>query len=222
LPPRPVCLCPRTRPKRGAFGANVLVVNAAAIPARSAQKLVSLLKARPGQLNFGAGGAGTTSSLAAVMLQSLAKVDFLIVQYKGAGPALTDLLGGHVQIGNYAMPIVLPHIKSGRLRALRVATPRCSVLMPEMPTIAKSGVPGFEVRTWYAVLSSRGTPAAIVKALNAKLRKIIEDDEIQKLTAAQGLESFLAPPEEFEKFIKSEISTWTKLGADFKLSVDTD
>jgi tripartite-type tricarboxylate transporter receptor subunit TctC len=199
--------------------ANVLVVHAS-VPAKSVQELVSLIKAKPGQFNFASPGAGTSSALGGVLLRSMAQLDFAMVSYKGAGPAMTELVGGHVQMAVAAMSSVLPHIRTGKLRALGVTTAQRSVLMPELPTIAESGIPGYEVSNWFGILSSKGIPTAIVKTLNAAFRKIIEDAETQKLMAAQGTEPLIMSPEQFEQFIGSEVSKWTKLSAEFKLRLD--
>ncbi len=158
--------------------------------------------------------------MSGVLLQSIAKLDFVIVPYKGAGPAMTDLVGGQVSMTVSAMSSVLPHVRTGKLRALGVTTAQRSVLMPELPTIAESGVPGYEVSNWYGVLSTRGTPATVVKNLNAALRTIIEDPEIQKRMAVQGTEPFIASPEQFAKFMASEVAKWSKLGTEFKLRVE--
>lgn len=202
-----------------AMATPVLVVHAS-IPAKSVRELVSLIKAKPGQFNFASPGAGTSSTLAGVLLQSMAQLDFTIVHYKGHGPATIELMGGHVQMSIGSMPSMLPGIRTGKLRALAVCTAQRSALMPELPTIAESGIPGYEVSNWFGILSSKGTPAAIVKTLNAAFRKISEDAETQKLLAAQGTEPLIMSPEQFEQYIGSEVSKWTKIGAEFKLRVE--
>ena len=199
--------------------ANVLVVHAS-LPARTVQEFIALVKSRPNQFNFASPGAGTSSHMAGVLLQSIAKLDFVIVTYKGAGPAMTDLIGGQVSMAVSAMSSALPHVRSGRLRALGVTTAQRSVLMPELPTIAESGVPGYEVSNWFGVLSARGTPATVVKHLNTVLRTIIEDSEIQKRMAVQGIEPFTASPEQFAQFMASEVAKWSKLGRTFHLRVE--
>ena len=199
--------------------ANVLVVHSA-VPAKNVQELVSLIRSKPGQLNFASPGAGTSSAMGGVLLRSMANLDFTMVTYKGAGPAMTELIGGHVQMAVAAMSSVLPHVKSGKLRALGVTTAHRSVLMPELPTIAESGIPGYEVSNWFGVLSSKGMAAENVKALNATFRRVVEDADTQKLMAAQGTEPFVMTPGEFQKFIGLEVAKWTKLSADFNLKVD--
>jgi tripartite-type tricarboxylate transporter receptor subunit TctC len=199
--------------------ANVLVVNSS-VPAKSVQELIALIREKPGQFNFASPGAGTSSAMGGVLLRSMAKLDFTMVPYKGAGPAVTELVGGHVHMAVAAMSSALPHIKAGKLRALGVTTAQRSVLMPELPTIAESGIPGYDVRNWFGILSSKGMPTPIVKTLNEALTKIVNDPETQKLMAAQGTEPWSLPPEQFAQFIESEISKWSKVSAEFKLRMD--
>jgi tripartite-type tricarboxylate transporter receptor subunit TctC len=199
--------------------ANVLVVNSS-VPAKSVQELIALIREKPGQFNFASPGAGTSSAMGGVLLRSMAKLDFMMVPYKGAGPAMTELVGGHVQMAVAAMSSVLPHIKTGKLRALGATTAHRSVLMPELPTIAESGIPGYDVRNWFGILSSKGMPMSIVKTLNAELTKIVNDPETQNLMAAQGTEPWILPSEQFAQFIQSEIAKWSKVSAEFNLRMD--
>ncbi|HEV7800703.1 MAG TPA: tripartite tricarboxylate transporter substrate binding protein [Burkholderiales bacterium] len=199
--------------------ANVLVVHSA-VPAKSVKELIALVKAKPGQLNFASPGAGTSSHMAGVLLQSLAHLDFVMVPYKGAGPAMTDLIGGQVTMAVAAMSSVAPHLKSGRLRALGVTTDRRSVLMPELPTIAESGIPGYEVSNWFGILAATGTPRAILSRLEAEVSKLVKDADFQKTMTAQGTEPFVLTRSEFERFIVNEVSKWTRLGKDFNLRVE--
>ncbi len=199
--------------------ANVLVVHTS-VPAKSVQELVSLIKTKPGQFNFASPGAGTSSAMGGILLRSLANLDFTIVHYKGAGPAMTELIGGHVQMAIAAMPSVLPHVRAGKLRALGVTTAQRSILMPGLPTIAEAGIPGYEASNWYGILSSKGMSGTIVNTLNATLKKIIEDPETQKLMAVEGTEPFVMSPEQFKAFISSEVAKWVKLSTEFKLQVE--
>jgi tripartite-type tricarboxylate transporter receptor subunit TctC len=199
--------------------ANVLVVNAS-VPAKSMRELIALAKAKPGQLNFASPGAGTSSHMAGVLLQSMAQLDFVIVLYKGAGPAVIDLIGGQVTMAIAAMSSVLPQVRAGKLRALGVTTKQRSVLMPDLPTIAESGIPGYDVTNWFGVVSARGTPAPVIKTLSSTLEKIVQDPETQKMMAAQGTEPFVLPAGEFERFLRGEVSKWEKLGKDYKLRVE--
>lgn len=199
--------------------ANVLVVNSS-LPAKSVKELVTIVKAKPGQLNFASPGAGTSSHMAGVLLQSMAQLDFVIVLYKGAGPAMIDLIGGQVSMAIAAMSSVLPHVRSGKLRALGVTTKQRSVLMPVLPTIAESGIPGYEVTNWFGVVATKGTPAPIVNTLSTALDRIVQDPETQKMMTAQGTEPFVLPPGELERFLRSEVSKWEKLGKSYKLRIE--
>jgi tripartite-type tricarboxylate transporter receptor subunit TctC len=198
--------------------ANVLVVHPG-VAAKSVKELIALVKAKPGQLNFASPGAGTSSHMAGVLLQALAGLDFTLVLYKGAGPAMIDLVGGQVNMAVAAMSSVTAHVKSGRLRALGVTTARRSSTMPEVPTIAES-IPGYEVSNWFGVLAAAGTPAPVIAQLNSAIARIGADPEFQKLMAAQGNEPFVMSRAEFERFIKAEVAKWAKLGRDYKLRVE--
>ena len=198
---------------------NVLVVNST-VPAKSLQELIVLIRSKPGQLNFASPGAGTSSAMSGVLLQSMAKLDFVVVPYKGAGPSMVDLVGGHVSMGVAAMSSVLPHVKTGKLRALGVTTAKRSVLMPELPTIAESGVPGYDVSNWFGVMSGKGVSPAIVRTLETTLGKIVQEPETQKQMAAQGTEPFVLSSVQFEKFIAAETAKWTKLGNAYKLHIE--
>ena len=198
---------------------NVLVVNST-VPVKTVGELITMARAKPGVLNFASPGAGTASHLGGVLLQSLAKIDFVIVPYKGAGPSMTDLLGGQVSLGVAAMTSVMPHVKTGRLRALGVTSGKRSVLAPDLPTVAEQGVPGYEVANWYGVLTSKGTSKAIAAAINRAITKHVSDPEFQKRMAAQGLEPFIATNDEFDVFLRSEITKWTKLAKAYNITLD--
>jgi tripartite-type tricarboxylate transporter receptor subunit TctC len=198
--------------------ANVLVVHPG-VPAKSVKELVALVKAKPGQLNFASPGAGTSSHMAGVLLQALAGLDYAMVLYKGAGPAMTDLVGGQVNMAVAAMSSVTSHVKAGKLRALGVTTAKRSSTMPEIPAIAES-IPGYEVTNWFGVLAAAGTPAPVVAQLNSTIARVVNDGEFQKLMATQGNEPFAMSRADFERFIKTEVAKWAKLGRDYKLRVE--
>ena len=199
--------------------ANVLVVNAG-LPVKSVRDLISLAKTKPGQLNFASPGNGTSSHLAGVLLQVLGQIDFVIVPYKGAGPAMTELVGGQVSMAVASMSSVMPHVKSGRLRALAVTTPKRSALMPDMPTMIESGLPGYVATNWFGVLASKGTPKAATATLHDALTRIIQDPDMQKKMAAQGTEPFISTSEAFGAFLRAEIAKWSKLVAQFNIRAE--
>jgi tripartite-type tricarboxylate transporter receptor subunit TctC len=189
---------------------NVLVVHPS-VPARTVRELIALATARPGQLNFSSSGSGGVSHLAAELFRSAAQIDIVHVPYKGAGPAMTALLSGEVQIFMATAPVALTQMSTKRLRALAIAAKHRSSLLPGLPTIAESGLPGFEADTWYGVVAPAGTSAAIVSQINADIRKLLQSPETKKLLEQQGTEPAGSSPEEFGRYIQSEIVKWGKV-----------
>ncbi len=198
---------------------NVLVVNSS-VPVKSVSELLALARAKPGQLNFASAGPGTATHLGGVLLQSLGKIDFVIVPYKGVGPAMTELLGGQVSLGVAAMTSVMQHVKTGRLRALGVTSARRSVLAPDLPTVAEQGLPGYEVANWYGLIASRGTSRTIAASLNAITTRIMAEPELQKRMAAQGLEPFQAGTEQFDAYLRAEVARWVKLAKAYGITAE--
>ena len=181
----------------------VLVVHPS-VPAKSVRELVALAKAQPGHLNYASNGNGSSSHLAAVMFDSMTGADMVHVPYKGLSPALTDLLSGQVQLMFSSVVAILPHVKAGKLRALAVSSPARMALLPDLPTIAESGVPGYESSSWYGILAPAGTPAEVVKRLNAALVKVITQPAFRDALAREGAEPVGNSPEAFGAFIKAE------------------
>ena len=189
---------------------TVLLVHPS-VPARSVKQLIQLAKARPGELNFASPGVGTSSHMTGVLFRSRTGIDMVFVPYKGAGPSLIDLIAGQVTIGASGLISSLQYLDTGRLRALGVTTAKRSVLMPDIPTIAESGVSGFEVTNWFGVLSPAGTPEPIVEKIYQEIaRQVSQEDNKQQMLKA-GLESSLSNPAEFGDFIRSEIGKWIKV-----------
>jgi tripartite-type tricarboxylate transporter receptor subunit TctC len=188
---------------------NILVVQPSS-PVKTVKDLIALAKSKPGTLNFPSAGVGSSSHLAGEMLKSMAGIDMVHVPYKGGGPALIALLSGQVQLMFATLPAAMPHVKSGKLRPVAVTTSHRSQALPELPTIAESGVPGYEAATWYGLLAPAGTPKAIVDRLHAEIVKILATDTRQRL-AAQGFEPAGTTPAEFAGYIKSEIVKWRKV-----------
>jgi tripartite-type tricarboxylate transporter receptor subunit TctC len=181
----------------------VLVVHPS-VPAKSVRELVALAKAQPGHLNYASNGNGSSSHLAAVMFDSMTGADMVHVPYKGLSPALTDLLSGQVQLMFSSVVAILPHVKAGKLRALAVSSPARMALLPDLPTIAESGVPGYESSSWYGILAPAGTPPEVVKRLNAALVKVIAQPAFRDALAREGAEPVGNSPEAFGAFIKAE------------------
>ncbi len=189
---------------------NIVVVNAA-VPVRALNELVALAKAKPGQLNYAAGGVGTIGHLAAELLKSVAGINVMPVFYKGAGQAVIDVLGGQVPILVGSISSVVQHIKGGRLRAIAVTGLQRTPAVPEVPTIAESGYPGFEAIGWFGVLAPAGTPRQIVSRLNAELVKAVTAPEIKERLANVGFDIVTGTPEQFAAYIKAERVKWDKL-----------
>ena len=194
----------------------VLVVHPS-VPADSITAFVALARSRPGQLNYASNGNGSSSHLAAVMFDSMTGVDMVHVPYKGLSPALTDLLSGRVQLMFSSVVAILPHIKAGKLRGLAVTGSRRLASMPNLPTIAESGLPGYEASSWYGVLAPAGTPREIVARLNAELVKALEQPEVRTSLLAEGAEPIGGSPEQFAAHIRSEMERLGKMIREAKI-----
>ncbi len=189
---------------------NILVVHPS-IAAKSVQELIALAKAKPGQLNYASSGSGSSAHLAGELFKSLTAVDLVHIPYKGGGPAVISLVAGEAAIGFATMPSVLPQVKAGRLRALAVTTAKRSPAVPDLPTVAESGVAGYDANTWYGVLAPKGTSAAIVSRLHDEFVKIMRAADIRERIAVHGYEADTNTPQAFAAFIKSEIVKWGKV-----------
>ena len=189
---------------------NVIVVHPS-LPAQTLAEFIALAKSKPGAMNFGSGGAGTSNHLAGELFNIVAGVKLVHVPYKGVNLAMNDVLGGQVQLVVIGIPAAAPHIKAGRLRALAVIAPQRSPALPDVPTAAEAGLPGFDVTTWYGVLAPAGTPRAIVVRLNAELARIMHAPDLQERLAATGTEPLTGTPEQFAHYIAQEIAKWEKV-----------
>jgi tripartite-type tricarboxylate transporter receptor subunit TctC len=189
---------------------NILVVHPST-PARTVKEVIALAKAKPGTLNFASAGTGSSSHLAGELFRILAGADIVHVPYKGAGPAMVDVLSGQVQLYFATMPAAMPHVKPGKLAPVAVTSARRSRALPGLPTIAESGVPGYEASTWYGVLAPAHTPAAVVARLHGDIVKILADAALHARLADQGFDPVGSSPEEFGAYIKSEILKWGKV-----------
>jgi len=178
------------------------------VPAHSVKELIALARARPGQLNYSAAGIGTNPHIAGELFNLLAGVDIVAVQYKGGGPADVAVIGGEVQMtfGNVSQEI--GYVNSGRLRALAVTSTKRSPALPDLPTVAEAGVPGYEFITWHGILAPKGTPRAIVNLLNAQLKKILTAPGQAQLWRERGLDVVASSPEEFAAHIEREQKKW--------------
>ena len=188
---------------------NILVANPS-IPVKTVRELIAYAKAKPGTLNFPSAGVGSSSHLAGEMLKSLAGISMVHIPFKGGGPALVAVIAGEVQIMFATMPAAMPHVKSGKVKPVAVTTAKRSQAMSELPTIAESGVKGYEASTWYGLLAPARTPQAIVTRLHGDTVKILAGPTRQRLEA-QGFEPDGGTPAEFSAYIKSEIIKWAKV-----------
>ncbi len=189
-------------------------------PIHSVKDLIERAKANPNKLTFASGGAGQGSHLAGELFRSMANVSMVHVPYKGNSPAVLDVMGGRVDMIFDGMAASIGNVKAGKQRALAVTTPRRSSAMPELPTVAEAGLPGFDVGSWFGLLAPAGTPAPIVNQLNAAVVQILKDPEVIKLMIGLGLESAPSTPEEFSRYIRNETAKWTKVIADANIKVE--
>ena len=190
---------------------TIVLVTHPSLPADSVKSMISLARSRPGELTFGSPGNGTPQHLAGELFNTMAKVKMLHVPYKGAVPALQDLLGGRISMIFSSMPPALPHVKAGKIKALAVTSTKRSPATPEIPTIAESGVPGYEVINWYGVLAPAGTSKEIVGRLNSEIHRIMTLPEVKERLAVQGAETLTSTPQEFGAFIRKETEKWAKV-----------
>ena len=189
---------------------NVLVVNPS-LPVSSVQELIAYAKANPGKLNFASSGNGTSIHLAGELFKVMAGVQMTHIPYKGSAPALQDLIGGQVQLMFDNLPPSLPHIKAGKLRALAVTSATRSSALPDTPTIAESGLPGFEASSWFGVLAPAGTPPAIIARLNAEIGAWLASAEAKEKMLALGANIGGGSPEDFARHIAAETAKWQKV-----------
>ena len=198
---------------------NVLVVNPK-LPFKSVGELIAHAKANPDRLNFGSAGNGTSHHLAGELFKTLTGTRITHVPYRGAGPMMQDLLGGQVDLAFDGMGSSAAQIKSGKLRALAVTTPKRTPLIPDVPTIAEAGVPGYEVTTWYAIWAVKGTPQPIVDRMQKEIAKALQSPDIKVIWEQQGAIPGPATPAEFAPFLRSEIVRWGKVVKDGNVKVD--
>jgi len=202
-----------------AVGPNILVVNTN-VPVKSVQELLALAKAKPGSLNFGSGGAGSPAHLAGELFKTLTGVQMTHVPYKGTVLSVNDLIAGQVQLVFSDAPPALPHVKSGRLRALAVTGAKRTPLMPEFPTVAEAGVPGFALDNWWGILVPTGTPKERVGRINAELVKIMQSADAKTRFANLGVEAVHSTPGEFDAYIRSEYTKLAKVIKDAGAKAD--
>ncbi len=181
------------------------------VQAKTLKELIALAKANPDKLNMGTSGIGTVGHLSGELLKSMAHIKLEIIHYKGAGPALIDLLGGHVQLQFVSMPAAISYIRSGKLRAIAMTGAKRSPAAPDIPTMEEEGLPGFLVSTGFGMFVPAGTPRPIIDKLHDAIVKTLKMPEVKKRLAEQGADPVGSTPEEYEAFVRSEIAKWLKV-----------
>ena len=188
-----------------------ILVASPSVPATNVKELIAALKAKPTGYNYASSGIGSPTHLAAELFKSLTGTEMAHVAYKGTGPATTDLISGQTHIMFSGITVLMPHVKAGRLRGLAVASERRSSLLPQLPTVIESGIPGFTADTWTGVLAPRGTPQAIVKRLHAEVVKMVKDTDMKERLLGLGADPVGNTPEQFRTLIRNEINKWTRV-----------
>jgi tripartite-type tricarboxylate transporter receptor subunit TctC len=193
-----------------AIAPSVLIVNPG-VPANNLRELIELAKAKPGTLNFGSNGTGALPHLAAELFRSMTGVNIVHVPYKGAAPATNAVMAGQIQMAFFVPTGLEPHIRAGKLKALAVASRKRLQTLPEVPTAAEAGLPGFETYTWFGLAAPQGTPAAVVSRLNQETVRSIEAKEVHDVLAKQGMDPVAGSPGEFGQFVHSETDKWSRI-----------
>jgi tripartite-type tricarboxylate transporter receptor subunit TctC len=192
---------------------NMLVSNPN-FPVNSVQDLLKLAREKPGRVNYGSSGAGTSVHLCMELFKTMSKTFMTHIPYKGSAPVVADLIAGQVDVMFDNLPNVIGHVKGGRMKALAVSGPKRSPLAPDVPTVAEAGVPGFEVTVWFGFLAPAGTPRDIIQRLNAESTRIINSPEVSDRFMKLGVTPATGTPEQFGDFVKSEVGRWAKVVKD--------
>lgn len=202
-----------------ATSAFIVVVNPS-LPVKNIQELIALAKAQPGKLNFCSAGMGSSIHMTSELFKYAAGVDMVHVPYKGSGPAMIELIAGQTQVMFSTMPPALPHVQSGKLRAIAVTTAKRDALMPDLPTVGESGVPGFVVDNWQGIVVPKQTPPAIVQKLNRDLAAALKRPGMAEVLKTQGLEAASSTPEAFGELIRAEIAKYTRVVKAANIKID--
>jgi tripartite-type tricarboxylate transporter receptor subunit TctC len=198
---------------------NLLVANPK-VPFDDVKGLIAYARANPGRLNYASTGNGSSNHLSFELFKSMTKTFVTHIPYKGSAPAVTDLIGNEVQVMFDNTPNVLPHVRSGRLKAIAVSSKTRSALAPEIPTVDEAGVPGYDVAVWFGVLTVAGTPPDIVQRLNTEVTKILKSEDVKDRFAKAGVEVVAGTPAQFSGFLKSEVARWAKVVQDAGIKAD--
>jgi tripartite-type tricarboxylate transporter receptor subunit TctC len=198
---------------------NVLVVNPS-LPVKTVAELIAYIKANPGTVSYGSAGKGSTEHLSGELFRSMTGTEIAHIPYKGGAPMMTDLISGQIQMAIETSPSAAPHVRSGRVLALAVTTPKRSSAYPGVPTLDEAGVKGFDVTTWFALMAPRGTPPAIEGRVNAELTRLLKRPDIQKRFEEQGVSAGDMTPQQLSGFIRSETAKWGKVAKASGATVD--
>jgi tripartite-type tricarboxylate transporter receptor subunit TctC len=198
---------------------NVLVVNPS-LPVKTVAELIAYIKAHPGAVSYGSAGKGSTEHLSGELFRSMTGTEIAHIPYKGGAPMMTDLISGQIQMAIETSPSAAPHVRSGRVLALAVTTPKRSSAYPGVPTLDEAGVKGFDVTTWFALMAPRGTPPAIEGRVNAELTRLLKRPDIQKRFEEQGVSAGDMTPQQLSGFIRSETAKWGKVAKASGATVD--
>ena len=188
----------------------LMMAAAPSLPAKSVKDVIALAKAKPGQLNYGSGGSGSSSHLAMELFKSMAGIDLVHVPYKGTGPLITDMLGGQIALTIASAVPLSPQVRSGKLRGIGVTGPKRSPAFPDLPAIAET-VKGYEVVNWFGIVAVAGTSKSVVTRINSELNKALKSPELVKVLAAQTAEAVGGTPEEFGRVIRADYAKWAKV-----------
>ena len=189
-------------------------------PYKSVSDVINAARANPGKLTFASSGSGTSVHLSAELFEKMAKIEMIHVPYKGTGNAMPDVISGQVDMSFPNLPSAVPQVKAGNLRALGITTAKRSAAAPGIPTIAESGLPGYEMATWYGLVAPANLPNSIRNRLNTELQSILADPKFKDKLIAQGADPMPGTPEQFSQLIKTEIERWRKLIAQSKITIE--
>ncbi|MBI4207342.1 MAG: tripartite tricarboxylate transporter substrate binding protein, partial [Betaproteobacteria bacterium] len=189
---------------------NIFIVHPS-VPVKTLKDLIALAKSKPGKFNYATSGSGSPGHLATELFKSMTKVDIVHVPYKGGGPALTDLVAGHVEIFVAVISTAVPQVKAGKARALAVTGAKRAAALPDVPTVAETGLKGYEATNWYGLVVSSATPRPIIERLHAETVKVLNMPDIQKALLDRGIDAAPSSPEEFGAYIRRENEKWVKI-----------
>ena len=198
---------------------NLLVVNPS-VKANTAKELIELARSNPGKLNYGSSGTGTSPHLGGELIKQQARIEMAHIPYGGAAPAITDLVAGRLQVGVMNLSGELPYVKAGKLRALAYASKTRSPLLPDVPTVAEAGVPGYEASAWHGVLAPRGTPEPVVQTLREAIIKVLADPALKARLEQDGIETVGSTPKDFNLALQAEIEKWRKVVDDAGIKLE--